>query len=321
MEILIAEDERISRRTLQRQLEQWGHKVTAVENGREAWEMFQEREFSIVVSDWMMPEMDGPELVRQIRGFEAERYIYVILLTSKSEKSDIVAGMEAGADDFLSKPFDRNELHVRLRAGERIIELERNLAQRNLLLHQANERMKHDLEAAAKVQQALLPTVLPQTPRADFAWNFTPCDELAGDFFNVFSLDEQHVGMYVADVSGHGVASSLLSVMISRVLTAQPSALSLLVRRDNGDDKIRIVPPAEVAGELTPVFVRRIVAIERVAEACSAKGMPMGIDCLSAEHITRCGALGYRCFTFEADFVYLEEGARAAVAAARTAAP
>ena len=254
MRVLIAEDDRVSRRMLERQLEQWGHDVVATGNGQEAWETFQEGGYSMVVSDWMMPQMDGLELVRRIRGWDAAGYVFVILLTAKSAKEDIVAGMEAGADDFLSKPFDRNELRVRLRAGERIIELERSLAQRNQMLTEANQRMKSDLEAAARVQQSLLPSSLPEVPRAAFAWDFKPCDELAGDFLNVFQLDEKHIGMYVADVSGHGVAASLLSVTISRVLTPQASMSSLLVKPDDGPNGRRIVPPAEVAKELNKRF-------------------------------------------------------------------
>lgn len=254
MKVLIAEDDRISRRMLQRRLEQWGHEVVAAADGLEAWEIFQKDEFSIVVSDWMMPEMDGLELVRKIRAAGKAGYVFVILLTAKSDKEDIILGMEAGADDFLSKPFDQGELRVRLRAGERIIELEQSLAQRNQLLEQANRRMKHDLDAAAKVQQSLLPTSAPKVPGAEFAWSFRPCDELAGDFLNLFPLDDQHVGMYVVDVSGHGVAASLLSVTISRVLTPQPSMSSLLVKPAEGPNGHRIVSPDQVAGELNRRF-------------------------------------------------------------------
>jgi sigma-B regulation protein RsbU (phosphoserine phosphatase) len=253
MRVLIAEDDRVSRRMLQRQLEQWGHEVVPTENGIEAWNHICESEFSLVISDWMMPEMDGLELVRRIRGATERGYVYVILLTAKTETDDIVKGMDEGADDFLSKPFDRNELRVRVRAGQRIIELERSLADRNEQLQAANQRMSDDLEAAARVQQALLPATLPDIPGVNLAWSFRPCDELAGDFLNVFQIDEKHLAMYVADVSGHGVASSLLSVTISRVLTAQASSSSILVRSDESGHK-SVVPPAEVMRELNRRF-------------------------------------------------------------------
>ena len=128
MNVLIAEDDPVSRRLLQSQLEKWGHEVTAASGGGEAWRLFQSGTFSLVISDWMMPEMDGPELVRRIRACPRPGYVYVILLTSRADKADVVAGMEAGADDFVTKPFDREELRVRLRAGERIIQLEHTLA-------------------------------------------------------------------------------------------------------------------------------------------------------------------------------------------------
>ena len=124
MKVLIAEDEAISRRLLQSYLERWGHEVVVAQNGVEAWNLFQAGEFRIVISDWMMPEMDGVELIRRIRAAERAGYVYLILLTARSQKEDIVEGMEAGADDFVTKPFDRDELRVRLRAGQRIMELE-----------------------------------------------------------------------------------------------------------------------------------------------------------------------------------------------------
>jgi phosphoserine phosphatase RsbU/P len=253
MKVLIAEDDRVSRRMLQRQLEKWGHEVVAAVDGKDAWEKFQTDDFSIVVSDWMMPEMDGIELVGKIRESKTTGYVFVILLTARSKKEDIIVGMEAGADDFLSKPFDQGELRVRLRAGERFIELERDLAQRNTQLQEANKRMTRDLEAAARVQQSLLPSTMPDVPQAHFAWHYRPCDELAGDFLNVFRLGPKHVGMYVADVSGHGVAASLLSVSISRVMTPQASSSALLLKPDAQGEN-QIVPPAEVVAELNRRF-------------------------------------------------------------------
>src|SRR4051812_5361413 len=110
MRILIAEDERISRMTLTRQLESWGHEVVATEDGQQAWENFDRAPFDIVITDWEMPRMTGPELVQLIRQKSGIAYTYVIILTSRSEKQDVVAGIEAGSDDYLSKPFDRNEL-------------------------------------------------------------------------------------------------------------------------------------------------------------------------------------------------------------------
>jgi len=110
MRILIAEDERITRMSLARQLESWGHDVVAAEDGEKAWEQYGAGGFDIVVTDWEMPLLSGLELVKRIRDSAAATYVYVLMLTSRTDKSDIVSGIEAGADDFVSKPFDREEL-------------------------------------------------------------------------------------------------------------------------------------------------------------------------------------------------------------------
>ncbi len=113
MKILIAEDHELTRFKLQSDLEKWGHVVVAAQDGAEGWELFQKEEFALVITDWLMPHIDGLELVRRIRGAERPNYVYIIMLTSKAEKHDLVTGMGAGADDFLAKPFYRDELHVR----------------------------------------------------------------------------------------------------------------------------------------------------------------------------------------------------------------
>ncbi len=137
MRVLIADDDAVSRRLLQAHLQAWGYEVTAVPDGAEAWRQFEAGNFPLVLSDWMMPGLDGPALVRRIRGANRPDYVYIILLTSRAEKRDVVEGMEAGADDFIAKPFDRDELRVRVRAGERIIRLEQHLGRTRAALAQA----------------------------------------------------------------------------------------------------------------------------------------------------------------------------------------
>jgi two-component system, NtrC family, sensor kinase len=127
VKILIADDDPVSRRLLQSYLQKWGYEVTAAGDGAEAWRLFEGDCFPMVITDWMMPELDGSGLIRRIRASQRPGYVYAMLLTAKSQKEDLVEGMEAGADDFLTKPFDRDELRVRLRAGERIIRLEHHL--------------------------------------------------------------------------------------------------------------------------------------------------------------------------------------------------
>jgi signal transduction histidine kinase len=137
MKVLIAEDDPVSRRLLQAHLERWGHDVTEAADGGEAWRLFEAGPFFLVITDWMMPEMDGPELIHRIRACPRPGYVYIIMLTARSRKEDVVQGMEAGANDFVTKPFDREELRVRVRAGERIVQLEHSLADQNKALREA----------------------------------------------------------------------------------------------------------------------------------------------------------------------------------------
>lgn len=128
MKILIADDDPVSRRLLEAFLRKWRYDVVVTCDGREAWEAIQKPEApNLVISDWMMPGMDGLELCHKIREMERPDYIYFIILTSKGSKEDVVKGLEAGADDFLIKPFHQEELKYRVQIGERIIELEHRI--------------------------------------------------------------------------------------------------------------------------------------------------------------------------------------------------
>lgn len=124
MNILIAEDDRDSRELLTWLLQKLGYEVIAAENGMEAWELFNREKFRLVISDLLMPEIDGLELCRRIRSSKTPKYTYVILLTALIGKKDYLDGMEAGADDFMTKPFDPDELKARLRVAQRIIAIQ-----------------------------------------------------------------------------------------------------------------------------------------------------------------------------------------------------
>jgi two-component system chemotaxis response regulator CheY len=126
MKIMIVDDEPISRRILKNFLIECGYEVLSASDGIEALEIIRSPDAPrLVISDWMMPNMNGVELCEKVRGMENKQYIYFILLTTRAEKGDIIKGLESGADDFIVKPFDREELKCRVKIGERIINLER----------------------------------------------------------------------------------------------------------------------------------------------------------------------------------------------------
>jgi sigma-B regulation protein RsbU (phosphoserine phosphatase) len=142
MKVLIAEDDPVSRCFVEITLAKWGYEVIAACDGGQAWTLFQREMPSIAILDWMMPGIDGAELCRRIRSLEMPSPPYLILLTAKSEKEDIVEGLEAGADDYITKPFSRAELRARIGAGVRIQELHKNLAARVAELEGALSRVK-----------------------------------------------------------------------------------------------------------------------------------------------------------------------------------
>ena len=125
--ILIAEDNAVSRKLLERVLQQAGYEVVSAKNGLEALEIFKKRFFPIILTDWGMPEMDGLELCRAIRKRKSEGYVFIFLVTARDSKDDIIVGLEAGADDYLTKPFDRAELIARLKTAIRVLKLEKSL--------------------------------------------------------------------------------------------------------------------------------------------------------------------------------------------------
>ena len=129
--ILIAEDNPVSRKLIEKALIKAGHEVVSVENGRKALEMFNKSFFPIVLTDWVMPGMNGLELCRAIRETDTPGYVFIVLLTANDSKDDIVTGLKAGADDYLTKPFNHAELIARLNTGKRILDLERSLKEAN----------------------------------------------------------------------------------------------------------------------------------------------------------------------------------------------
>jgi sigma-B regulation protein RsbU (phosphoserine phosphatase) len=134
MRVLIAEDDRVSRRLLERKLASWGYEVVSCANGAEAWQELHARSApNLAILNWMMPGIDGIDLCREVRKEKRLAYVYIILLTGKDRKRDIIEGIGAGADDYMTKPFNPQELRVRLRTGRRILEMQTTLMQREKL--------------------------------------------------------------------------------------------------------------------------------------------------------------------------------------------
>ncbi|MBI5155039.1 PAS domain S-box protein [Candidatus Poribacteria bacterium] len=253
--ILVAEDDPVSRRVLTKYLDKWGFDYRAAGNGAEAWRILQaDPSITLLITDWMMPEVDGPELVRNARGSGRGVYLYTIMLTAKAQKADLLDGMRAGADAFLTKPFDAPELLAQINVAIRILELESELSHRLRQISTAHARIKEDLEAAARIQRSRLPKEPPRIPGVEFDWIFDSCDEVAGDMFNVVPLNEHQIGVYILDVSGHGVQAAFQSMTLSRVLSIALDGTGVLLRGANGGAAPEVTSPAEVARVLNNRF-------------------------------------------------------------------
>jgi sigma-B regulation protein RsbU (phosphoserine phosphatase) len=210
--ILIVDDEPDQRLRIKFVLTKQGYEIVEAGDGVEALAVLQREAVPIVITDWSMPNLDGLELCRAIRAGAASSKVYIIFLTSQGDKARLVEAIDAGADDYLTKPAHPAELAVRIRNGERTLKAREEL-------EAVNARLRQDLEAAARIQRALLPSSLPDCDRVHFAWAYHPSATLAGDHLNMFWLDDRHIGLYLLDVSGHGVSASLLAVTASRFLS------------------------------------------------------------------------------------------------------
>ncbi|MEO8633770.1 MAG: response regulator [Gemmatimonadales bacterium] len=154
MRILLADDDPVSRRILTAVLVGLGHEAVPAHDGADAWARFQAESLDIVITDWMMPEVDGLELTRRIRAMPKARYTYVLLLTALQGRARYLEGMDAGADDFISKPVNREELHARLRVAERVLGLQREVHQLQGLLPICSycKRIRDEADAWSEVE-------------------------------------------------------------------------------------------------------------------------------------------------------------------------
>jgi len=316
VDVLIAEDSKMQGKILQKRLVDAGHAVRWAENGSLALKMAQDRRPDIIISDIEMPVATGYEFCKAVKTDPALRTVPFILLSTLSDPIDIIRGLDAGADNYVTKPYEPDYLLGRMqallatpldsedeataatlavslagqtfqvKAGRQqvlnlLVSTFENAVSKNQELVVANQelsvardslqqtnaelltlnseisrinaQMVRDLEAAAKVQRSLLPAADVALPTLDIAWRYVPCHSLAGDFLNIFPLDEERVGLFVVDVSGHGVPSSLMAVTVGRFLTPKVSDSSLLVRQA-ADGRLVVASPAEVATQLNRLF-------------------------------------------------------------------
>ena len=277
MKILIADDDVIPRWFLQTALVKAGHEVVVAHNGAEAWQLLQQAEAPrLAILDWLMPDLDGVDVCRKVRQWDHAPYVYLILLTSKDRQEDIIAGLEAGADDYLTKPFDPQELEARLRAGERILDLQAALLTSLEQLAQAHQR---EVEIGARIQQTLL---LGQPPvdlaGAQIAALTIPSQPVDGDFYDFFQYNAQCLDIVVGDVMGKGVPAALLGAAIK---SAPLRALSRLLAASSQN---ALPEPEEIVELVHRDITRQFISLNVFATLCYARfdleqGRLVLVDC------------------------------------------
>ncbi|MHB1558013.1 MAG: PP2C family protein-serine/threonine phosphatase [Isosphaeraceae bacterium] len=228
--ILLVEDSSTMRRMLSMKLQDEGYEVFTANDGQQGLaRAAEEPRPDLILTDYEMPEMDGAGLCRAIKADKDLRTIPILMLTTLAEIDAKVAGLEAGADDYILKPKspdDFREMFKRIEAHLRIRDLNVTLAERNRLLEAAHKKLTFELELARKVQLAMMPR--PPKPRGvlRLAVRYTPANQLGGDVYDIYRLDNNRLGILVADVSGHGVNSAMLSGMVKAL--AAPLSIAVL---------------------------------------------------------------------------------------------
>ena len=212
LQILVIDDDLVMQMILKNTLQAQKYEVIVAKNAREGISLAKQHQPALVICDWMMPDIDGLEVCRQIKLDPSLYSTIFILLTSKGAVEDKVQALDNGADDFLSKPIDKTELIASVRAGLRIYQLNKDLQLQKQLL-------EAELAEASDYIRSLLPKAL--LGNVNITAEFIPSSQLGGDCYDFYWLDPDHLAIYLIDTSGHGVGSALLSISILNLLRSQ----------------------------------------------------------------------------------------------------
>ncbi|MEM8554413.1 MAG: SpoIIE family protein phosphatase [Pseudomonadota bacterium] len=261
--ILVVDDSRMQRKILTATLKQMGYQVAEAESGEAALDMCQSEPYDLILSDWMMPGMDGPSFCRAFRELE-DRYGYFILLTSKSERSDIAKGLEVGADDFITKPVNAVELRARLGAGERIVKMQRELSEANKQISVAFQRIQAlydaidaDLAEGKRLQQSLVRERYRDLGAAEMSLLLRSAGHVGGDLVGFFPTSGSQIGLYSLDVSGHGITSALLTARLAGYLSSSSKEQNIALERTAGD-WFRVLPTDQIVETLNNLMFKDI---------------------------------------------------------------
>lgn len=262
--VMVVDDSRVQRRILSSQLARAGYEVIEAESAEEALAKIDSILPDLVISDWMMTGMTGLDFCHRLREIGHENYIYFILLTSKNETAEIARGLDGGADDFLTKPVSGDELRARIKAGERIMRMEREVKDKNRLLTATLAELQclydsidRDLMEAKKLQQSLVRERSRNFGNAEVNLLLRPAGHVGGDLVGFFPISARRVGFFAIDVSGHGITSALMTARLAGYLSGNsPEQNIALVLTEFGI--YDALPPAELAQALNAVVLKEM---------------------------------------------------------------
>lgn len=264
LRILVVDDSRAQRRLLSVYLQRWGYQVLECDSGEEALALCAEQPIDVVISDWMMPGMSGVEFCQKFRDMKRETYGYFILLTSKSEKSEIARGLGAGADDFLTKPVSADELRARLRGGERILSMQAELVEKNREVARTLEELQRiydsldrDLIEARKLQQALVRDRFRDFGTAQVSMMVRTAGHVGGDIVGCFALDSGKLACWAVDVAGHGVAAAMMTARLAGYLSGSVPEHNLAFAR-SPEGVVSERSPAELAAVFNQLMLEEL---------------------------------------------------------------
>jgi len=259
--VLVVDDSRAQRRILTASLQRWGFDVREADSGGAALRICADYAPDLVLSDWMMPGMTGLEFCRLFRDMARDSYGYFILLTSKSDKDEVAIGLDAGADDFLTKPVNAAELRARIAAGARILQMERELTDKNRLitstlneLQSLYDSLDSDLIEAKKLQQSLVNERYRDFGTAEVSLLLQSAGHVGGDLVGMFPITEGRIGLYGIDVSGHGISSALMTARLAGYLSSSVPEQNLALQKTRGGG-FAPRPPAEAIAMLNRVIM------------------------------------------------------------------
>ncbi|MDH5564586.1 MAG: response regulator, partial [Nitrospirota bacterium] len=213
--ILLVDDEKIVRMVAKRRLQKLNHRMLEAENGKQAIEILKREKVDLVLSDWMMPELDGPGLCAAIKKDDRWRSIHFILMTALDQPAQIAEGLSRGADDFLPKSASDQEILARVGAGLRARQLFLELEASYRVITEKQAQLDAELYSASEFVRSLLPVPGEVAPGIRLAWEFLPSSQLGGDLFQVARWGEDHLGIMMLDMSGHGTGPALRAVSLA----------------------------------------------------------------------------------------------------------